>query len=191
MLSQSTFNYPNLHLLIHYAEQIIQFGTLLQYSTEITESLHKLLKDAYKRSNRVDATVQILASHTRDYAFKMLELNLCVWDKEVTFYVEMKALIMTMRKDPQGMTSNKEHSRLSGQPQSRNAIVEPLSVLTQTVKIPNLIGKFRNYLQVNGYLGVSTGDREGIEGYRGQYVSSFRVALPQFQGDGLDTHNVR
>ncbi|KAF8430740.1 hypothetical protein BGX38DRAFT_1083510, partial [Terfezia claveryi] len=69
MLAQSTFNYPKLHLLTHYAEQVIQFGTLPQYSTEITESLHKPLKDAYKRSNRVDATIQILDTHSRDHAF--------------------------------------------------------------------------------------------------------------------------
>ncbi|KAF8414856.1 hypothetical protein BGX38DRAFT_1077447, partial [Terfezia claveryi] len=73
MLAQSTFNYPKLHLLTHYAEQVIQFGTLPQYSTKITESLHKPLKDAYKRSNRVDATIQILDTHSRDHAFRMLE----------------------------------------------------------------------------------------------------------------------
>ncbi|KAF8454155.1 hypothetical protein BGX38DRAFT_1083038, partial [Terfezia claveryi] len=28
MLAQSTFNYPKLHLLTYYAEQVIQFGTL-------------------------------------------------------------------------------------------------------------------------------------------------------------------
>ncbi|KAF8414834.1 hypothetical protein BGX38DRAFT_1079992, partial [Terfezia claveryi] len=37
---QSTFNYLKLHLLTHYAEQVIQFGTLPQYSTEITEALY-------------------------------------------------------------------------------------------------------------------------------------------------------
>ncbi|KAF8416671.1 hypothetical protein EV426DRAFT_711866 [Tirmania nivea] len=191
MLGQSTFNYPKLHLLTHYAEQIIQFGTLLQYSTEITESLYKPLKDAYKRSNKVDATIQILDTHIRDHAFKMLELNLCAWDKEVTFDTEMKALVMMMRKDAEGTSSTREDPRLSGQPQSRNAIVQPLSVLAQTLRIPNLIGKFRDYLRVNGYLGVATGDREGMEGYRGQHVSSLRVAVPQFQGDGVETHHVR
>ncbi|KAF8416010.1 hypothetical protein BGX38DRAFT_1109835, partial [Terfezia claveryi] len=74
--SKADQNKAKLHLLTHYVEQNIQFGTLPQYSTEITESLHKPLKDAYKRSNRVDATIQILDIHTRDHAFKMMELNL-------------------------------------------------------------------------------------------------------------------
>ncbi|KAF8415753.1 hypothetical protein BGX38DRAFT_1110016 [Terfezia claveryi] len=34
-----TFNFPKLHLLSHYDSQIIDFGTLPQYSTEITEAL--------------------------------------------------------------------------------------------------------------------------------------------------------
>ncbi|KAF8440166.1 hypothetical protein BGX38DRAFT_1273095 [Terfezia claveryi] len=36
----------------------------------ITEALYKPLKEAYKRLNRVDATVQILDTHARDHAFK-------------------------------------------------------------------------------------------------------------------------
>ncbi|KAF8430746.1 hypothetical protein BGX38DRAFT_1104328, partial [Terfezia claveryi] len=51
------FNYPKLHLLTHYSQQVIQFGSLPQYSMEITEAFHKPLKEAYKWSNRVDATV--------------------------------------------------------------------------------------------------------------------------------------
>ncbi|KAF8432900.1 hypothetical protein BGX38DRAFT_1075676, partial [Terfezia claveryi] len=53
------FNYPKLHLLMHYSQQVIQFGSLPQYSIEITEALYKLLKEAYKWLNRVDVTVQI------------------------------------------------------------------------------------------------------------------------------------
>ncbi|KAF8432512.1 hypothetical protein BGX38DRAFT_1102926, partial [Terfezia claveryi] len=81
ILGQATFNYPKLHLLTHYIQQVIQFGSLPQYSTEITEALHKPLKEAHKGSNRVDTTVQILDTYARDHAFKMLELNLCAWDK--------------------------------------------------------------------------------------------------------------
>ncbi|KAF8432903.1 hypothetical protein BGX38DRAFT_1074564, partial [Terfezia claveryi] len=48
ILQQGTFNFPKLHLLSYYDSQIINFGTLPQYSTEITEALHKPLKDAYQ-----------------------------------------------------------------------------------------------------------------------------------------------
>jgi len=81
MLRQATFNYPELHLLTHYAQQIVRFGSLPQYSMEITEALHKPRKDAYRRSNKVDSTAQILDSYARESACKMLELNLCACGK--------------------------------------------------------------------------------------------------------------
>jgi len=55
ILQQGTFNFPKLHLLTHYDSQIKDFGTLPQYSTKITEALHKPLKEAYRRSNWMDA----------------------------------------------------------------------------------------------------------------------------------------
>ena len=75
-LQQATFNFPKLHLLSHYGSQVVDFWTLPQYSTEITEALHKPLKDAYRRSNRVDAVELILDMFSRDYAIRMRELNL-------------------------------------------------------------------------------------------------------------------
>jgi len=55
VLAQAEFNFPKMHLLSHYSSQIKDFGNLPQYSTEITEALHKPLKEAYRRSNRVEA----------------------------------------------------------------------------------------------------------------------------------------
>ena len=77
-LQQATFNFPKLHLLSHYGSQVVDFGTLPQYSTEITQALHNPLKDAYRRSNRVDGVEQILDIISMDYAICMRELNLIV-----------------------------------------------------------------------------------------------------------------
>ena len=41
------FNFPKMHLISHFAEQIPKYGSLPQFSTEICESSHKPLKDAY------------------------------------------------------------------------------------------------------------------------------------------------
>ncbi|KAF8430916.1 hypothetical protein BGX38DRAFT_1073829, partial [Terfezia claveryi] len=48
------YNFPKIHLISHYAEQIPKFGALDQYSTDISEAMHKGFKDAYRRSNKVD-----------------------------------------------------------------------------------------------------------------------------------------
>jgi len=48
-------NFPKMHLISHYAEQIPKFGALGQFSTEISECMYKGLKDAYRRSNKMNA----------------------------------------------------------------------------------------------------------------------------------------
>ena len=70
----SYFNFPKLHLLTHYVEQIPRFGALTQYSTDITESMHKGFKDAYRRSNKVELMDQILTTYTRDHTFVIKDL---------------------------------------------------------------------------------------------------------------------
>jgi len=83
ILQQGTFKFPNLHLLTHYHSQIKNFGILPQYYTEITEGLHKPLKEAYRHSNQVDAMEQILNTILRDYAIRMRELNLIACSRDV------------------------------------------------------------------------------------------------------------
>ena len=41
------YNFPKMHLVSHFADQITQYGSLPQYLTEICEASHKPLKDAY------------------------------------------------------------------------------------------------------------------------------------------------
>ncbi|KAF8426488.1 hypothetical protein BGX38DRAFT_1147120 [Terfezia claveryi] len=169
---------------------VVQFGSLPQYSTEITEALHKPLKEAYKRSNRVDATVQILYTHARDHAFKMLELNLCAWDKEVKFDYDIKALVVSMRKDTEGAVKNEDHPKLTGQQQVRNAPPEPLSVLTTALQIPHLVGRFRDYLRLRSDSGGYRPNVEEVANYQGEYYSRVLVLVQQFQGDGVQIHHV-
>jgi len=81
VLLQADFNFPKIHLLSHYNTQIRDFGSLPQYSIEVTEALHKPLKDAYGRSNHMNATDQILDIITREHALRIRELNIEVWSR--------------------------------------------------------------------------------------------------------------
>ena len=72
----SHFNFPKLHLLSHYADQIAQYGSLPQCSTQIYEASYKLLKYTYRRSNHVDSLPQIIDSYTREHNFAMREMNI-------------------------------------------------------------------------------------------------------------------
>ncbi|KAF8460148.1 hypothetical protein BDZ91DRAFT_785483 [Kalaharituber pfeilii] len=80
---KSHFNFPKIHLISHFSDQISKYGSLPQYSTEICESLHKQLKQAYHRSNKVDAMPQILQTYTRSHAFAMRDKNISAWSKEL------------------------------------------------------------------------------------------------------------
>ena len=70
------YNFPKMHVISHYAEHIPKFGRLSQYSTEISECMHKGLKDAYRRSNKVQSTSQIVTNYTRDHTFTMQDLTI-------------------------------------------------------------------------------------------------------------------
>ncbi|KAF8433150.1 hypothetical protein BGX38DRAFT_1290442 [Terfezia claveryi] len=116
ILQQGTFNFPNLHLLSYYDSQIIDFGTLPQYSTEITEALHKPLKDAYRQSNHVDAAEQILDTVSRDYAIRMQELNLVAWSRDINLGADVLEMLAN--------NAEVEIYRAGNE----NGLVDPLSV---------------------------------------------------------------
>ena len=73
------YNFPKIHLIFHYAKQVPKFGSLPQYSTDITEYMHKGLKDAYRRSNKVDSLSQIVTTSNRDHTFAMKDLTISTW----------------------------------------------------------------------------------------------------------------
>jgi len=50
------YNFPKIHLISYYAEQIVKFSVLGQFSTDIAEPMHKGFKDAYRHSNKVNAS---------------------------------------------------------------------------------------------------------------------------------------
>jgi len=75
----SHYNFPKIHLISHYAKQIPKFGTLGQYSADISESMPKGFKDAYCRSNKVNTTSQIISTYTRDHTFAMKDLTISAW----------------------------------------------------------------------------------------------------------------
>jgi len=49
------YNFPKMHLISHYAEQIPKFSALKQYSMDLSECMHKGFKEAYRRRNKVNA----------------------------------------------------------------------------------------------------------------------------------------
>jgi len=73
---RSDFNFPKIHLLSHYADQISWYGSLLQYSTKSCKASYKLFKNSYRRSNHVDAIPQIIQGYIWEHSFVMKKLKM-------------------------------------------------------------------------------------------------------------------
>lgn len=73
----SDFNFPKIHLMQHFREQIQRFGCLKQWSTEIGESSHKRqIKDGFNASNKTgDYYSQMINFYLRCDAFTVRRVN--------------------------------------------------------------------------------------------------------------------
>ena len=76
-IRNANFNLPKMHLVNHYAESVNQFRPMAQYSTNITELLHKaLIKNAYNSINTTgNLVMQMLEHNIRHESLASRELN--------------------------------------------------------------------------------------------------------------------
>ena len=72
-----------MHVISHYTEPIATFSRLSQYSTEISECMYKGLKDAYRQSNEVQSTSQVVTNYTWDHTYIMKDLTIRAWTQQV------------------------------------------------------------------------------------------------------------
>jgi hypothetical protein len=75
------WNFPKLHLMLHFRDQVRRFGSLGQWSTEIGESSHRRqIKDGYNAGNRAgDVYLQIINHYLRLDAFTVRAMNNQAW----------------------------------------------------------------------------------------------------------------
>ncbi|KAF8446788.1 hypothetical protein BGX38DRAFT_1270946 [Terfezia claveryi] len=183
-----------MHMLSHYSTQIIDFGSLPQYSTEITEALHKPLKDAYRRSNCVNAAEQILDVITVEQALQMRELNMEVWSQEYKFSSEILGVIRRGSAKDVGKTAKEAGKAggpiLGGKQASDGPEGTSMQTLATRLGIMQLPERFYEYLRLN----ISSSycvNLEEVARYPVHYYAQLTVDVPQFQGEGRQTHNVR
>jgi hypothetical protein len=75
------WNFPKLHLMLHFRDQVHRFGSLGQWSTEIGKSSHRRqIKDGYNAGNRAgDVYVQMINHYLRLDAFTVRAMNHQAW----------------------------------------------------------------------------------------------------------------
>jgi len=71
-------NFPKIHLMSHWVEQIHRYGALQQYSAKSHEQAHKMnLKDGWNTSNHnLNYLPQVITFQRRILCFEVRELNL-------------------------------------------------------------------------------------------------------------------
>lgn len=147
------YNIPKIHLLSHYADQIPLFGSLTQYSTEICEASHKPLKDAYRRSNHVEATPQIISRYARDHNFHMHTQNLRSWASALdSMPSEIKAIVGVQADSGGNLTADVGNASVG----NLTANVENASVENPNADVKKApAAPAKNYVQLKGRIDMS------------------------------------
>jgi len=73
------YNFPKMPLILHFTDQIMIYGSLSQYFIETYEVSRKPRKDAYYRSNYINAMPQIISTYMQAPSFEIQELNIQQW----------------------------------------------------------------------------------------------------------------
>jgi len=82
LIEDSHFNFLKIHLLMHWSDQISQYGSLSQFSMEICKISHKPLKEAYRQSNHIDSIPLIIEGYGRAHSIAVKELEIEAWAVE-------------------------------------------------------------------------------------------------------------
>ena len=197
VLAQAEFNFPKMHLLSHYSSQIKDFENLPQYFMEITEALHKPLKDAYRRSNWVEAAEQILDTITRDHALHMRELNIQGWSRDFQLKKSILDLVGSGVDLQQPARNSKGALAWSRDPdcpilQNKQAAEDQegtlMNELASKLMIPQLPGRFYEYLKLSKRLSAAPVHPLQIGQFLTHYYHGLPIPLPEFQDDGIVKH---
>jgi hypothetical protein len=177
----SDFNFPKIHQLLHFGEQLRRYGSLKQWSTETGERSHRTqLKDPYNKSNRSgNIYSQMIEYYQRSEAFAIRRLNIAAMRGE-----HAESGTDTSEDSLAGVKFTSEQSS-SGQ-----AKIITFTALLKSVRDDNLQNELHhatNRFLFSRKIQISPEDllQCGVNVYHG-----IRIPLSNMYGEGL-TQNVR
>ena len=146
----SHFNFPKVHLMMHWADKILRYGSLPQYSTEICETSHKALEDAYRRSNHIDSIPQIIKGYTRAHSFAARELDMAAWALEdPAIKVKVTSILRPIRKDTQLVVPDGTRIFMTLQGKRSTKEIYHLSHLAEEYMIPEIGSQMQQFFERN------------------------------------------
>jgi len=190
------YNFPKIHLISHFAGQITRYGSLPQYSTEICEASHKPLKDAYHRSNHINAMPQIIRTYTQAHSFAMRERNIQQWLTELDHISkDIRDVIDPTRPSlhlPQDVSANLTRSKLQGR--ICNKTIYNIQTLQAIYELPDLQTLTGSYLRHNHPLISSEQLDSDVARLMDAPLGAFntlQVAVLTYNDDGYNLHRIR
>ncbi|RPB21015.1 hypothetical protein L211DRAFT_851758 [Terfezia boudieri ATCC MYA-4762] len=174
------FNFPKIHLISHYAEQIPKFGALGQYSTDISEAMHKGLKEAYRRSNKVNSTPQIVTTYTRDHTLAMKDLTIDVWNQ-----IRQKGDLTP--GVGRSTTEMQVYLKLRGK--IKLGIISSLEELERVTGLPDLVLTTETFLRQE--VRSMNSDPVGLLVQEIRAYRELQIPVPKFSGEGFIVHSAR
>ncbi|KAH8145068.1 uncharacterized protein LAJ45_10191 [Morchella importuna] len=204
---RSHFNFIKLHVLTHYREHVERFGSIPQYSTDISELAHvRQIKEAYGASNKVDAATQILDYGGRRLALEIRMLNLkdIVGGPESTDDIlwshrdNLKELLEIFKIEDRKKTPN-ERSIVEGRLPLRRLCnpstkSERLFNIADGLQISHttLYRLIKEYAEDAGCSQSFAGSSESILERRVEMFTCLQVPIPIFQRPEVyEVHNIR
>jgi len=103
------FNFVKIQLLSYFGDHVRRFGNIQIYSTKLQETGHKtMIKEGYRRSNKNNASHQILQRSARLDSFKNHEINFKVDLQRLIehelYDKQYKRQVGSVTKQPRGFT---------------------------------------------------------------------------------------
>jgi hypothetical protein len=178
-IEESHFNFVKIHLLSHYRAHVERFGNIPMFSTEAGESAHRdQIKDGYRRSNRNNATKQILDRYDQQLAMG-IRLG------------TLKALGI-LNADTKSQDSKLSRRQLKG----TDGMICTLGKLAEEMGMPEVPSKVAIYAQeqskwTSGQNCLPT-DVSDLRRFAAQQFKQLQIAVRQFaEPDQYDLHHVR
>lgn len=178
LADESDFNFVKMHLPVHFRESIRQLGHLSNLTAEYYEHEMIDIKDAYRRSNKNDASEQILRTKARREYFKY---------RNMEHDVQMRRLDDGSIPNPQPPLRRFQGKRLG---------ITTLQELARWCELP--VGTLQNLIawclkRFDLFTGYADSDDAFPRLSEAKYTSYAAAVLPvtSFQGDEVEKHVVR
>ena len=195
LVEDSHFNFPKIHLMIHWADQISRYECLPQFFTEICETSHRALKDVYRQSNHVDSIPQIIKGYTRKHNFVVRQLEFEAWAGEnESFYRRLVSVLCLKRRvDKFTVTQGEKVHMTLGGPRSIKEIYN-LHQLAEAFSIPELQLQTRVFFEANVCSNAEDPESDAQQLLAYASVKPYihlQIPIPDQDMDNLNSYNLQ